>query len=128
MLAQANAKKVASTCSSVSASQMRKELTKKMSEHDLKDMQQANEAFIAKAESHSSQISLTSGQSSCPVVETYTAEPTLPYLIDKVTDIAVANKEAGLVIASAIGTSVILYVIADAAAKLIRAVRSGNQA
>ncbi|NER24484.1 MAG: hypothetical protein F6J96_28040 [Symploca sp. SIO1C2] len=46
------------------------------------------------------------------------------YLINKVADIAVANQDAGLVIAAAIGTSVILWAIADAAAKLIKAARS----
>jgi len=34
------------------------------------------------------------------------------------------NQDAGLVIAAAIGTSVILWAIADAAAKLIKAARS----
>lgn len=57
-----------------------------------------------------------------------TEQLTLPYLLDKVTDMAIANQDAGLVIAAAIGTSVVLYVIADATAKLIKALRSNNQA
>jgi len=66
----------------------------------------------------------TSEQLSCPQIAVQTEEPTLTYLINKVADIAVANRDAGLVIAAAIGTSVILWAIADAAAKLIKAARS----
>ncbi len=72
-------------------------------------------------------ISNMSGHLDCSKVETHTVEPTLPYLIDKITDIAVANQDAGLLIAGAIGTSAVLYVVADAAAKLIKVLRSGNQ-
>ncbi len=44
-------------------------------------------------------------------------------LIDKVTDLAMENQEVGLIIGSAIGTSIIICAIAHSAAKLIRAVR-----
>ncbi|MFY7806644.1 MAG: hypothetical protein ACOVQ7_24800 [Limnoraphis robusta] len=45
-------------------------------------------------------------------------------LIDKVADLAIENKDAGLVIAGAIATSIVICAIAHSAAKLIRAVRS----
>jgi len=75
------------------------------------------------SDTESAQISNTSEQLSCPKIEAHTEEPTLLHLINKVGDIAVANQDAGLIIAAAIGTSVILWAIADAAAKLIRAAR-----
>lgn len=40
-----------------------------------------------------------------------TQEPTLPCLIDKFSDIAIENKEAGLIIATSIGSSIILYIV-----------------
>ncbi|NES69040.1 MAG: hypothetical protein F6K24_29315 [Okeania sp. SIO2D1] len=44
-------------------------------------------------------------------------------LIDKITDLAMENQEVGLIIGSAIGTSIIICAIAHSAAKVIRAVR-----
>ena len=44
-------------------------------------------------------------------------------LIDKITDLAIENQEVGLIVGSAIGTSIIICAIAHSAAKLIRAVR-----
>ncbi|NER05005.1 MAG: hypothetical protein F6K17_21610 [Okeania sp. SIO3C4] len=44
-------------------------------------------------------------------------------IIDKMTDVAIENKEAGLIIAGACGTAIIIYAISHAAAKLIRAIR-----
>ncbi len=70
------------------------------------------------------QISDTSEQLSCSKIENHTEELTLPHLINKVADIAVANQDAGLIISAAIATSIILFTIADAAAKLIKAARS----
>ncbi|NER99098.1 MAG: hypothetical protein F6J86_35635 [Symploca sp. SIO1B1] len=80
--------------------------------------------ILKTSNNESKYISNTSEQLSCPQIEVQTEEPTLLYLINKVADIAVANQDAGLVIAAAIGTSVILWAIADAAAKLIKAARS----
>ncbi|MDJ0516937.1 MAG: hypothetical protein QNJ74_12010 [Trichodesmium sp. MO_231.B1] len=44
-------------------------------------------------------------------------------LIDKITDLAIENQEVGLIVGSAIGTSIVICAIAHSAAKLIRAVR-----
>ncbi|MGD1713195.1 hypothetical protein [Dapis sp. BLCC M172] len=44
-------------------------------------------------------------------------------LIDKITDLAMENQEVGLIIGSAIGTSIVICAIAHSAAKLIRAIR-----
>ncbi|GGA02635.1 hypothetical protein [Okeania sp. KiyG1] len=44
-------------------------------------------------------------------------------LIDKITDLAMENQEVGLIVGSAIGTSIVICAIAHSAAKLIRAVR-----
>ena len=44
-------------------------------------------------------------------------------IINKMTDIAIENKEAGLIIAGACGTAIIIYTISHAAAQLIRAIR-----
>ncbi|NEN91864.1 MAG: hypothetical protein F6K48_24350 [Okeania sp. SIO3H1] len=43
-------------------------------------------------------------------------------LIDKFADLAIENKEAGLIIAGACGTSIIIWAISHSAAKLIRAI------
>ena len=45
-------------------------------------------------------------------------------LIDKVTDLAIENQQVGLIIGSAIGTSIVICAIAHSAAKLIHAFRS----
>ncbi|NEP12141.1 MAG: hypothetical protein F6K14_18415 [Symploca sp. SIO2C1] len=66
----------------------------------------------------------TSEQLSCSKIETNTEEPTLLHLIDKVGDLAIANQDAGLILAGALSISVIFWAIADAAAKLLKAVRS----
>lgn len=50
-------------------------------------------------------------------------EPSPLCLVDKAIDLAIENKEAGLIVAGAIGTSIVIYTIAHSAAKLIRAVR-----
>ena len=50
-------------------------------------------------------------------------EPTPIILMDKFADAIAENKDAGLIVAGAIGTSIIIYAIAHSAAKLIRAVR-----
>lgn len=46
-----------------------------------------------------------------------------PNLIDKITDLAMENQEVGLIVGSAIGTSIVICAIAHSAAKVIRAVR-----
>ncbi|NEO53720.1 MAG: hypothetical protein F6K54_11895 [Okeania sp. SIO3B5] len=46
-----------------------------------------------------------------------------PNLIDKLTDLAMENQEVGLIVGSAIGTSIVICAIAHSAAKVIRAVR-----
>jgi len=51
---------------------------------------------------------------------------TIPNITDAVTKIADKNEGASLIIASAIGTSIILYVITKCVAKLIDVFRSGK--
>ncbi|NES20704.1 MAG: hypothetical protein F6K41_17665 [Symploca sp. SIO3E6] len=80
--------------------------------------------ILKTSDTESRYISNTSEQLICPQIEAHTEEPTLLYLINKVADVAIANQDAGLIIAAAIGTSVILWAIADSAAKLIKAARS----
>ncbi|MGL4500354.1 MAG: hypothetical protein ACRCU2_14915 [Planktothrix sp.] len=41
-------------------------------------------------------------------------------IVDKVADLAIGNKDAGLVLASALATSIIIWVITQSAVKLIR--------
>ena len=50
-----------------------------------------------------------------------TEEVTLPYLVDKFADIVQKNEGVGLIIASGIATSIIIYVIAKAATEIITA-------
>ena len=57
---------------------------------------------------------------------TTTEQPTWLHLIDKVADVAIQNQAAGLVLASAIATSIMMYVIAKSAAELIHAWRNGK--
>lgn len=52
---------------------------------------------------------------------------TLLDLADKVADVTKDNEGAALIVASAIGTSMILYVIAKSAAKLIVAFRDNSK-
>ena len=61
------------------------------------------------------------GKVECPVVETQAHEVSLPHLMDKVTDIAIANQNAGLIISASIGTSIIIHVICRSAVKLVTA-------
>ncbi|MDY7002901.1 MAG: hypothetical protein SWX82_02715 [Cyanobacteriota bacterium] len=51
-------------------------------------------------------------------------QETRPNLIDKITDLAMENQEVGLIVGSAIGTSIVICAIAHSAAKLIHAFRS----
>ncbi|MGD1705063.1 hypothetical protein [Dapis sp. BLCC M229] len=44
-------------------------------------------------------------------------------IIDKMSDVAIENKEAGLIVAGAYGTAIIIYAVSHAATKLIRAIR-----
>lgn len=50
-------------------------------------------------------------------------EPSLPHLIDRVADIATTNREAGLILSGALATTLVLWVLADSATKLIKAWR-----
>jgi hypothetical protein len=52
-----------------------------------------------------------------------TTELTLPCLIDKFANIAIENKEAGLIIATSIGSSIILYVVFKSIAEVVTAWR-----
>jgi hypothetical protein len=51
-------------------------------------------------------------------------EPSLPHLIDRVADIAATNREAGLILSGSLATTLILWVLADSATKLIKAWRT----
>lgn len=52
-----------------------------------------------------------------------TQETNFMTIMNKMSDIAIENKEAGLIIAGACGTAIIIYTISHAAAKLICAIR-----
>lgn len=51
-------------------------------------------------------------------------EVTPTYVVDKVADLAIANKDAGLVLAGSIGLAIVLWSISYSAAILIRAIRN----
>ncbi len=51
-----------------------------------------------------------------------------PSLAEKVIDILVENREAGLIIASYIGTSIIIYVLAKSLAEIIKAFHNSDKA
>lgn len=53
-------------------------------------------------------------------------QPTLPYLIDKIADVALKNEGSALIVASGIATGIIIYVIAKSAAEIIKAWRIGK--
>ncbi len=52
-----------------------------------------------------------------------TQEPALPCLLDKLTDIAIENKEAGLILSTAIAASIIIYAVSKSVAEIIVAWR-----
>ena len=50
-----------------------------------------------------------------------------PSLAEKLIDTIVENREAGLIIVSYIGTSIIIYVLAKSLAEIIKAFRNSNK-
>lgn len=53
-----------------------------------------------------------------------TEQPTVPYLIDKIADVALKHEGSALIFSNGIATSIIIYMIAKSAAEIIKAWRS----
>ena len=64
------------------------------------------------------------GQATQQMSHTGTEQPTVPYLIDKIADVALKHEGSALIFSSGIATSIIIYMIAKSAAEIIKAWRS----
>lgn len=57
-------------------------------------------------------------------VEAHVEREPFLYLIDKAADVLIDNQSAGLILAGALGTSVVLYVVSLAVVGIIKALRT----